>query len=183
MTSPPYQLWTEEIIKLLKTRARAGESGTMIARYFAELTGLPVSRSAVRGKLARLGIFNTPITERKAKAATRVRLPRPRLGAWRKAGIEGIDMGNGETVKDFSLPAAAAGNPVTILELKFEHCRWIAGPVDAERTLYCGAPRIKDHPYCLAHCRLAYAKTAPVSKAQWEKNARERLKNGGTPHV
>jgi hypothetical protein len=46
------------------------------------------------------------------------------------------------------------------MQLKACDCRF-PGPGSGMDMLYCGAPAFAGHPYCLAHCRIAYDGKGP----------------------
>jgi hypothetical protein len=57
-----------------------------------------------------------------------------------------------------------ADREVTILDLKYNSCRFIAGEVMAHKTIYCGKPVVKRH-YCAEHASLCYVKRQRASNA------------------
>jgi hypothetical protein len=44
---------------------------------------------------------------------------------------------------------------VHLHELERHHCRWPVEGANA-KTLFCGANKLGDLPYCAQHCRMAY---------------------------
>jgi len=57
-------------------------------------------------------------------------------------------------------PTPIAGEPVTLMQLQWHHCRWDAGQGEDGQMLYCGATKAKG-AYCREHARLAYV---PIPK-------------------
>lgn len=53
-------------------------------------------------------------------------------------------------------PIMSKAEPVSFLELKSNHCRYIVGPVDFERTMYCGSPAMLGQSWCPVHARVVF---------------------------
>jgi GcrA cell cycle regulator len=51
--------------------------------------------------------------------------------------------------------AIAVAKPIALIDLKPHHCRWPVAGAGAT-TLFCGGNAHAGHPYCAAHCRMAY---------------------------
>jgi hypothetical protein len=61
-------------------------------------------------------------------------------------------------------------------ELEKHHCRW---PVEGAhaKTVFCGANKLDDMPYCAQHCRMAYQSAgATRSRAEVEATFRRMAK-------
>ena len=59
-------------------------------------------------------------------------------------------------------------NRVRTHELEQHHCRWPVEGADAA-TLFCGAHKLGDFPYCAQHSRMAYLPAAATrSRAEAE---------------
>lgn len=54
-------------------------------------------------------------------------------------------------------PVMSQGEPVSFLDLKSNHCRYIIGPVDFERTMYCGSPAMLGQSWCPVHARVVFS--------------------------
>jgi GcrA cell cycle regulator len=163
-TSP----WTEERIEHVKTRWSQGASARQIAREL----GNAVSRSAVLGKVHRLGIAQSspncgarehrlerknarrapasahkPIRERDAAGASAE--SRRQIPAWVRDAEPYIDD-----------PLVDAGIPFhqrrVFLELSGRSCRWPVGDPRRSDFFFCGAEALPGKPYCVAHCARAY---------------------------
>ena len=112
--------------------------------WSARATGLEISvelgtsRSAVLGKLRRLGLVRGPkpkpppmiFTRDRSRVARRKPLPRP--------------------------PETLRPGPVHIVDLAPRHCRWIEG--SPSNALYCGVAQQYGSPYCQKHTRMSFAK-------------------------
>ena len=165
--------WTEERITVLRRSWIAGRSASFIAK---ELGG--VTRNAVIGKLARLGLtrdsgevrqapskparasVETPVRRRPTAPAAPPRKPPPKPPApvhKPAAAIKGL-------VEEWIAEAEPrpAAEPIPLLEHRFGQCRW---PMNSpprgfmEQLLYCGeAVRDEACPYCRAHAKIAFRK-------------------------
>lgn len=144
--------WTDERVELLRALWHDGLSASQIA---ADLGG--VSRSAVIGKLYRLGLQRgrpkpAPARARATKAAV---LVKPARTLQQMAAVA-LD------------PALAAAEPqplatvvpmterVTLMMLTAQACRWPMGDPGSEAFSFCGKRTDSGVPYCAAHARIAY---------------------------
>lgn len=167
--------WTRERIALLKRRWSRGASAREIAKALGGM-----SRSAVLGKVRRLGLAQSPrhgAARRRTTAAEADRYARERVPQGRSASR----VGERPPREQRSLSARAGGGrphavdlPVdadiplsrrrSLLELDRHTCRWpICGP-GSPQVLFCGAEPRKGKPYCATHCARAYLpakQTAP----------------------
>ena len=133
--------WTMERIALLKDRICAGFSCGQIARE------LGVSRNAVIGKTNRLGLSKEAGLRKNALPTTVTqRMILRALWAKSQSALLGL---RGESAKACSL-----------FELQQWHCRWPVGDPSSEDFGFCGNMRIAGLPYCAAHARIAYRRSA-----------------------
>lgn len=155
--------WTPERIETLKTLWLAGNSGAQIA---AEIGG--VSRNAVIGKVARLGLLKA---ERKGgfRMPPRVRKPRPRklraaakVPQWRTASVA--------TVLASTLPVCI---PCSLMELSSKTCRWPYGDPGTANFYFCGALPEDDKPYCTPHCVESYWQRSVQQKPQQSQQSQQ----------
>jgi len=130
--------WTEEIIVKMRKLHFDGLSASRIATSLDK----HLSRSAVIGKLNRIGLKNT---DRPGKVANR--------GGWRpkpqKLTLEyarRLDLPVVISEPKFDAPNSLK---LSIYDLKETTCRWPYG--DAPPFTYCGHNTIDGSPYCLAH--------------------------------
>ena len=131
--------WNADELATLRSMWRAGETGAAIAEK------LGTSRSAVLGKIARIGLMRSkraprPI-RRKAPRSTK---PKPKFPFLKRK------------------PPPSAG-PVHFAQLAAHHCRWMPG--EPHTQIYCGQTRISGSSYCAAHTRIAWARTAAKAVA------------------
>jgi GcrA cell cycle regulator len=131
--------WTRQRLDRATAMWRAGHSGLTIA------VALGTTRSAVMGKLIRLGLRRGPVQEKADKASNgrgAMRLNRENREPW------------------FPPPqpqprSEAAAKAIPFIALERHHCRWPVGGEGAT-TLFCGGNAHAGYPYCAAHCRMAY---------------------------
>lgn len=137
--------WTEEMDNLLRELAAiVGMSCGMIAVEFQPRLGMMVTRNAVIGRAARLGIKTQPIVAEKNDPEQQPRRDRLPL------------------VKAPDQPAPVLrSDPVVpqrlkhLIELEPHECRWpIGGWPDNTPVLFCAKSRRKDSPYCPGHTNL-----------------------------
>lgn len=136
--------WTDEMDRILREMAATpGISCSQIAGALTYL-GCEVSRNAVIGRAARLGIKTQPIVAEKNDPEQQPRRDRLPL------------------VKAPDQPAPVLrSDPVApqrlkhLIELEPHECRWpIGGWPDNTPVLFCAKPRRGDSPYCSGHHNL-----------------------------
>ena len=159
--------WNEERITALKSMWLNGLSASEVAR---QLGG--VSRSAVIGKVHRLGISWRDTPERKRNVGGR---PSNRLRARSEEA----------TAPRREAPPAPRKAPVsrtpfettagaTILTLRDNSCRWPIGDPGEADFGFCGRERFGHGPYCAGHAPIAFRGArkampiAPATLAAWE---------------
>ena len=146
MTS--HEQWSDEAIKALKGLAKDGLSSGQISKR------LKISRSAVCGKLSRLGISLRPAedirsTERKIKTLMKKRVRMPVRTGIPVSGIKEL-----VKVPDEPPPVCApreiAGQGA---------CKWIHGDVLTSKWVYCGNKVVRlSSSFCAHHHHRAYQK-------------------------
>ena len=134
--------WTDARIAQLTCMWSEGLSASRIA---AALGG--VSRSAVCGKVDRLGLTRTG-GPRKAR---RARTAEPRQRTDRRASARPNAKPSARAV--FVIPLAQRR---TFMELTEDTCRWPVGDPAAPDFFFCGGQPVVGFPYCAHHRRLAY---------------------------
>jgi len=150
--------WTEERIELVKRRWSQGVSARRIARELGD----DVSRSAVLGKIHRLGVVDTSPNSggrrSESKAAplaagpdATAKLPRNQcdVPAWASDAEPYID----DPLVDADIPVSQRR---AFLELSGRACRWPVGNPGSADFFFCGAEAFVGKPYCAAHCARAY---------------------------
>jgi GcrA cell cycle regulator len=139
--------WSDEKTGKLTELYREGLSASQIA---AQLGG--TSRSAVIGKLHRIGLVGGGTAKRKTVRKTDpsgVKRPRPQTESTSRS----------QTIKQLlkteALPTPKSEDVarVSLLDLEPHHCRWPAGdPVQG----FCGCQKVPGLPYCEGHAKRAY---------------------------
>jgi GcrA cell cycle regulator len=174
----------------LKTLWSQGASAQKIAQEL----GPPVSRSAVLGKIHRLGIVQlSPYAGVRGQRADDERTPRAKRSTARQRVAEGPPTQK----QKHQVPAWVAAakpyvdNPLSdadiplpqrrsFLELSSESCRWPVGNPSGPDFFFCGAEPFKGKPYCAAHCARAYrTETKTASRAPSARLRRAMLRYRG----
>lgn len=144
--------WTEARTELLKHLLSDSRSAADIAEK------LGVSRNAVIGKVLRLGLTLPNAGNRSPNGS--VSAQRRSARAVNPLGRKRISRIKPESVAPREVPDELPSMPepataVRLLDAAEEHCRYPLGAPSAD-MLVCGAPPIKDRPYCAYHCRICY---------------------------
>jgi GcrA cell cycle regulator len=134
--------WNADELATLHSMWRAGETGAAIAEK------LGTSRSAVLGKIARIGLIRKQ-TKRKPRRSTKPKFPF--LARIKRAP------------RAPRTPPPQPSGPVHFADLAEHHCRWIPG--EPHTQMYCGATKISGSSYCATHTRIAWARTAAKAVA------------------
>ena len=157
--------WDEPSVEQL----RNGHARGMSAGQMAKLNWFPgCSRNAIIGKLNRLGLLRTGLrcmTIIHANAKPK-RVPRPR-----PAQLPAVTDASG-----FPLLPSPDSRPVTLMELRFDSCRFPVGG-DGAATLFCAATAREGRPYCPYHCGIAYRQGRYISQREAEIHRRHAIRN------
>lgn len=151
--------WTEERVDELRRLHRA----RMTAQAIADRFGVHCSRSAVLGKLWRLGLCEArPSLKWKAEVSRRaMRMRKAKRIA--KAKIEQGHKRKSAVVFERDdwkpEPEAPPANLVGLADLSHDACRWPYG--DGPIRFGCLCPRVPGLPYCETHARRAYVAPEP----------------------
>jgi len=146
--------WNEERTATLRKLWLEGMSASQVAR---QLGG--VSRSAVIGKVHRLGITVRDIPARQRTAVRTAARAQPR----------------GRVVRDASAPVRPALRLIEIAEmtptanilgLETHSCRWPIGNPDSHDFGFCGREKTARGSYCGEHARGAFRKLASPSEVK-----------------
>jgi GcrA cell cycle regulator len=155
-TSP----WTDDRIALVKTLWGQGASARRIARELGD----DVSRSAVLGKIHRLGIVQTSPNSGARRSESKNARPAPR----REHDVAGDPLGSQDGLPAWvrnaepyiDNPLMDADVPISrrraLLELSSRVCRWPVGDPSRSGFFFCGADALPGKPYCGTHCARAY---------------------------
>lgn len=143
--------WTAERVGRLVELWRAQASATKIA----ESLGGGVTRSAVVGKLHRLGLMRDAAGRRDARADGARRSQDKQRRQPRPSAPSGLPIVPAAAVR----PCPVVPRLVGLERLGPQHCRW---PYEvAGETAFCGHPAQAGGPYCPDHHRRAYVATLP----------------------
>lgn len=168
-------VWTDPLIKALRSYRRAGLSAAQIADRLAREHKVDLSRSAVLGKLNRLGLMGAK-SEREPSAAAlaspRRRAPgldggltckinwkieRRRQNKRNQPSDDGIvhRLATRAATEPAPEPAAPAARK-SLLALRDGDCRYPYGEVGASDFGFCGAPALSGCVYCAGHARIVF---------------------------
>lgn len=147
--------WTEERTDQLKILWADNLSCSQIG---AEMG---VTRNAVIGKVHRLGLAGRA---EKSKLNLQRKGPRKPLGPRKHKSVrsqptppEAFHVLYEPSIDDMKIPVEQRKQ---LTELNADTCRWpIGDPQKPDTFFFCGAVPFLDHPYCHAHCRVAYVPT------------------------
>lgn len=175
--------WTDERVEALKRLFADGLSAKEIAAELGDVT-----RNAVIGKVHRLGLSSTrkPVKrEPRPRPVPKrpVTVPAPALIAPPGAGPESREAASDVPVSGPAVEATIGEHPVetaadsvgttdgvTIIGLRFHHCRWIEGDPNGAETVYCGRKRKFPSMYCAEHHKRAHT----VEKRREDPEDKER---------
>jgi GcrA cell cycle regulator len=164
--------WTEERVDRLRELIGLGYSATQVAADLGSVT-----RNAVIGKAARLGVFFRGSFSNKAKADRLEKVKRlaetgmtlreigdqvgvHKTTAGRIMAASGLNKMFNHRIRIVSLPRmmeAPSPMGLTILELTSKSCKWPTGRVEEILShRFCGAEREDGKVYCSSHCLMAY---------------------------
>ena len=155
--------WNDERVDTLKRLHALGLSCSLIA---SRLGG--ISRSAVIGKLHRLGLANgnTPLQRLSRRAQRPRRLPR--TTAAQSATIHAQRAAQAQADYEVLRSQPEIVIPLherkTILTLESGDCRWPMGDPQHADFHFCGRRKVEGLPYCATHCARAFQAPALLSR-------------------
>ncbi len=124
--------WTDDRIDKLEKLWAKGLSASQIAGQIGD----GVTRNAVIGKAHRLGLKSRPSPVKSDPKKPKKPAPKP-------------------------IAAAVSEDMVSLLQLNERICKWPIGHPGDDDFHFCGRPSEAGHPYCDAHCEMAYQAQAP----------------------
>lgn len=149
--------WTEERVALLRKLWTEDFSASRIA---AELGG--VSRSAVIGKIHRLGLCGRGKPTWSTKRQPRPRVPPSQRQVCRTASIGNTALKMRPELFEEPQPQPSdsivvpIARKLTIEKLTEHTCKWPIGEPGHQEFHFCGHDSLEAMPYCQYHARLAY---------------------------
>lgn len=150
--------WTEERVALLRKLWTEDFSASRIA---AELGG-GVSRSAVIGKIHRLGLCGRGQPTWSAKRQPKLRVPRGERAMCRTASIGNTalkvrpEMLEEAPPQPFEATVVPIARKLSIEKLTERTCKWPIGDPGHQEFHFCGHDSADAMPYCPYHARIAY---------------------------
>jgi GcrA cell cycle regulator len=152
--------WTDEHLETVKRLFSEKKSATQIANAM----GHGLSRNAICGKLARLGLTRGAekhvSSAPKPRSEPRVKMVSVKPAAPRRASVVPIAMIDAADV----IPLL-----ISLVDLEPKSCRWPYG--DGPIFLFCGHP-VLDAPYCFGHMQLSLNSKTHVYLAPEERKRR-----------
>lgn len=143
--------WTAERVEKLKQLWKEGLSGARIAAAIG-----CDSRSAVIGKVHRLGLSGRITTSRKAMSERQSQNRRVQNRATRVQTVAAL-------LQSAPLPIPPASDVATVsfADLEDHHCRWPVGDPRQAGFGFCGCPKVSGLPYCEGHAKRAFQAPDP----------------------
>ncbi len=131
------------------------DQGLSASQIEARLGG-SVTRSAVLGKLNRLGKLG-------GRKATKKAMAKPRTASRRMSALTGLYAhlaGDGQSMPLPEAPPSDVPTVHSVQDLKEHHCRWPVGDPRDAAFGFCGAHRAPGVSYCTHHARVSVASTS-----------------------
>lgn len=150
--------WATPVIETLRSLWDQGLSVAQCSNEIYQKHGVRFGRSAVRGKIFRLGMSGQADTATRRNAALS---GQARRGNYTRAvRIRNLPhvIATSPELAIKPIESIPFGQRKTILELDNTHCRWPYGHPSDANFFYCGAPDadvIEHRPYCAFHTRIA----------------------------
>lgn len=158
--------WNDVRTDLLKKLYADGRmSFSLIAHEINIETGSSFTRNAVIGKVHRLtlelrGRKKPPVKRSKRNRPLPVKQERkPKLVIHPHMILMASEVIDTPSIDDLAIPVSQRK---TFAELTADTCRWPVGDPQEKSFFFCGATPFLDHPYCHAHCRVAYHPTRKI---------------------
>ena len=149
--------WTDERIELLR---RLWSEEFSASRIAAELGG--VSRSAVIGKIHRLGLQGRGQPTISVKRQCKPRASQGGRKSWRTSSIGNTalkaapDVLGRPAIQPFLPQVVPLAKKLTFAKLTERTCKWPIGDPRGEDFHFCGHDSLEALPYCRYHAGVAY---------------------------
>jgi GcrA cell cycle regulator len=122
-------------------------SNTEIARMLSREFKISLSRNAIIGKIARLGLVHRYGASKGGGSKPGRVPPRPRLRPSASPGAAGTASGEAKRSR------VERPGTLSLLELRDGDCKW---PDGDGPYLFCGRACVPERPYCAEHLRMAH---------------------------
>jgi len=154
--------WTEPACDLLEKSWRAGLSASQTARVLNAAGLGPFTRSAVIGKVHRLGLNGVGHEDQPRRSTGNV----PRVASTApKMAFRKIRKRSLAQVTELPCKRRDDGGYITLLTIGKGECRWPIGDVGEPDFHFCGQPQIDTGSYC-EHHEMRSRPTASVADIQ-----------------
>lgn len=140
--------WTDEQIEMLKVLFAKGLSSSQISKEI----GGGLSRSAVIGKVHRLGLAGKATPSAPVRAAAK---PKPAQPSLRVIGDAVFEEAEARLPREVVPERAEAPGSATLLTLEGRMCKWPIGDPASDTFTFCGRRR-EEGSYCATHARVAF---------------------------
>ncbi len=167
-------VWTDERVELLKKLWAEGLSASQIAGRLKKVT-----RSAVLGKVHRLGLGGRATTARKTISITEARIAQSFAQRSEKKRTQTkskfnpayyYQTGTATEPEPYIPPPEPIDVPIcerkTLQELEEDHCRWPIGDPQIPDFRFCGRQKIPGLSYCSDHQKCAYVSPPKPTRTQ-----------------
>ena len=145
-------LWDDRAVETLKKLRAEGHSGGVIA------SRLGITRSAVIGKLHRIGMASVRDLRADGQKARRVRAKQIRAAEAKQQKPTPIFVP--DMIIERPLPASIVATK-SFDDLERDDCKFPVGEVGMPNFGFCGAPQAPGQPYCLRCCQIAFEPPKP----------------------
>jgi GcrA cell cycle regulator len=184
----PGSPWTKQRTRVLRRR---WSQGARVREIAAEL-GHGITYNAVIGKIHRLGISDRSpyggAPGRRYTANTRPadRAVHAQRAAWwfRKGPLPAWVVNAKPHVEAVGADARIPRRQRrSLLKLNDETCSWPVGDPSSSRFFFCGAPPLRNKPYCAAHCARAYRRLRHLPQRVSMRRLPIRARRGQVRHA
>lgn len=169
--------WDDDVVAKLTEYWKEGFSCSQIAAKLYSEFNFEISRSAVIGKLNRMGMkSNVEVTRIKNRSASRRTLakvgkkPAPKVNPRPARVMSGLFVGGGGDLPPVEpLPKEESPSDYaklyTLDQLEKGMCKWPVGDPKTPDFGFCGKDRVPGQPYCMGHCQRAFRAPETVQRA------------------
>lgn len=170
--------WPDDVVATLRETWAAGMSAAACAGELWDKHRVAVTRSAVLGKVNRLGLgrpISKPAAPRRRRAAgSSILAPHERTSG--VTALKSPKYSDDAEARD--LPPDQSEFACTLMELRECSCRWPLGHPGSPDFRFCGADKGGNlGPYCRRHTRIATGKPLKIRDEERERRVRQAQQN------
>lgn len=150
MPRPVYPKWTDEMIQFVRENYRILTGPELIQRLYEISGGRELTRSAIMGKVWRLGLC-----EPESKIAPEPKQAKRRNNKFNTKRSKSFKKPSAEQVKLWATNRKLKRNgALYILDLHDHNCRWPMGEV--KDLMFCGKQTVHLSSWCAEHHKIVY---------------------------